>query len=61
MSACEWTRTTRGPDVPVLNAAPEHPCAEQHMDGYTCTRALGHTGRHAAGGSEFVCAVWEQS
>lgn len=35
------------------------PCDGWHEEaGYLCTRNDGHTGRHAAGTSELVVAVW---
>ena len=35
-------------------------CLAKSPTGYVCTRPEGHTGRHAATGTEYVCAVWPE-
>lgn len=67
----EWHlyRDSRPGDVPDLTTATwPHVCQERTTTTYhdvrhtyTCTRLIGHTGRHAAGDSCYIVAVWEQA
>lgn len=52
-------RDTLPPDLTPVHQDPEKECAREWHD-FVCTRTRGHTGRHAAGDSEVIVAVWPE-